>query len=135
VSQVGVERGSKFVMVEKHSSRVTDKDTRIMDKAQARKIKSNESGMNTNHFSIFNNFLSSHFVNVAQSCGIQIGNDEASMADVINTMVAQKKAHAMLNEAKIRRDGELHMEKKKNKHLVNIEGDTEGVTKRGEMRR
>jgi hypothetical protein len=34
--QSGMERGSKLVMVEKHSTRVTDKKTRIIDKAQAK---------------------------------------------------------------------------------------------------
>jgi hypothetical protein len=65
ISQPGMERWSKFLMVEKHSFRVTDKETKIIDKAQDRKIKTNELGKNYNLFSILNIFQPSHFVNVA----------------------------------------------------------------------
>jgi hypothetical protein len=65
ISQSGMERWSKFLMVEKHSFRVTDKETKIIDKAQDRKIKTNEPGKKYNPFSILNIFQPSHFVNVA----------------------------------------------------------------------
>jgi hypothetical protein len=66
--QSEMERGSKFLMIEKQSSRMTDKETKIINKAQARKIKTNELGKISNPFSVFNNFHPSYFERVAQSC-------------------------------------------------------------------
>jgi hypothetical protein len=67
---------------------VTDKETKIIDKAQARKSKTNDLGKASNPFSVFNNFQPSHFVNVAQTCGMEMGNDETSMLEIISTMEA-----------------------------------------------
>jgi hypothetical protein len=81
-----VENGSKFVMVEKQSSRVTDKGEKIIDKAQARKAKTNDLGKTSNPFSVFNNYQPAHFVSVAKSCGIEMGNVETSAFEIISTM-------------------------------------------------
>jgi hypothetical protein len=89
---LGVEKGTKFVMVQNQSSRVTNKGVKITDKAQARKAKTNDLGKTTNPFSVFHNFHPSHFVSVAQSCGLEMGNAETSALEVINTMEAQEKA-------------------------------------------
>jgi hypothetical protein len=63
IPQSGMERGSKLVI---------DKETRIIDKAQARKTKTNEPGTSSYPFSVFNSIQSSHIVNMAQSCGIEM---------------------------------------------------------------
>jgi hypothetical protein len=102
-----VERGSKFVMVEKQSSTVTDKGTKIIDKAQARKSRTNDLGKSSNPFSVFNNYQPAHFVSVAQPYGIEMGNDKTYVLEIINTMEAQEKTQAMLNEFRIRREREL----------------------------
>jgi hypothetical protein len=124
VARAETDKESKYMEVEKQSSRVIDRGAKIMDKSQARKTKENEPGMSKNPSSILSNFHSSHFVNVAQSCGIKMGNDEASLIEVIKTLEAQEQAHAMLNDARIRRERELQLEKEKKQQLVNIEGDT-----------
>jgi hypothetical protein len=108
-----MEKGSKFVVVERQSSRVTEKETKIIDKAQARKSKTNDPGNDSNPFSVFNKFQSSHFVHVALYCGIELGNGDTSMVEIINTMEAQ----AMLNEARIRREREIQMERDKSKQF------------------
>jgi benzoyl-CoA reductase/2-hydroxyglutaryl-CoA dehydratase subunit BcrC/BadD/HgdB len=69
LSLPGMEKGTKFVMVDKQSSRLTDKGGKINDKVQARKDKPNDLGNTYNPFSIFSNFDPAHFVNVAQSYG------------------------------------------------------------------
>jgi hypothetical protein len=121
-SQAEAERGSKFIMVEKQSSRVANRDAKIMDKAQARKTKENEPGISKKSSSILRNFHFDHIVSVAQSCGIILGKDESSVLEVIKTLEAQEQAQAMLNDASIRRERELQLEKEKQQQLVNIEG-------------
>jgi hypothetical protein len=123
LSLPGMEKGSKFVMVDKQSSRLTDKGGNINDKAQARKVKTNDLGNTSNPLSIFSNFHLAHFVNAAQSCGIKMRDDTTSALDVINTMEAQEKAQAMLNEARIRKEREIQLEKEKTKQLVRIDDD------------
>jgi hypothetical protein len=123
LSLPGMEKGSKFVMVDKQSSRLTDKGGNINDKAQARKVKTNDLGNTSNPLSIFSNFHPAHFVNAAQSCGIKMRDDTTSALDVINTMEAQEKAQAMLNEARIRKEREIQLEKEKTKQLVRIDDD------------
>jgi hypothetical protein len=120
-------KGSKPLVVEKQSSRVADKDFRIQVKAGARKNKANELGNDANPFSIFNKFQSSHFVHVAQSYGIELDNDDISMVEVISTMEAQEKAHAMLNEARIRKEREIQVGRDENKQLMIIEGGNDEV--------
>jgi hypothetical protein len=110
---MGLQHGSKevtqsrMVTAEKHSTRVTNNETKIMDKAQTRKIKANELGKNSDPFSIFNSFQPSHFVNVSQACSIEMGNGEVVIPEIISIMEAQEKAQAMLNEPRIRKEREL----------------------------
>jgi hypothetical protein len=132
LSLSGVEKGSKFVMVKKQSSRVTDKGAKVIDKAQARKAKTNDLDKSSNPFSVFNNYQPAHFVSVAQSCGIEMGNVKTSALEIISTMEAQEKAQAMMNEVRIRRERELQLEKEKNNQLVVIEGDIAKDVREGE---
>jgi hypothetical protein len=132
LSLSGVEKGSKFVMVKKQSSRVTDKGAKVIDKAQARKAKTDDLDKSSNPFFVFNNYQPAHFVSVAQSCGIEMGNVKTSALKIISTMEAQEKAQAMLNETRIRRERELQLEKEKNNQLVVIEGDIAKDVREGE---
>jgi hypothetical protein len=110
------------------------KGAKIIDKAQARKAKTNDQGKTTNPFSVFNNFQPTHFVNVAQSYGIYMGDSETAALDILSTMEAQEKAQAMLNEARIRKERELQIEKEKNKQLVAIERDAAEDVREGESK-
>jgi hypothetical protein len=83
-------KGAKGVIADKASSRMIDKNVKILDKAQARKeLSYKDEGINKNSFSIFNSFSPIHFANVV-SCGIELGKEGNSELEVIETLVASR---------------------------------------------
>jgi hypothetical protein len=106
----------KFVVEEKASARLTNKSAKIMDKAQALKTKAlHKSGTNTNPFSILEFVNSDHFINVAHSCEIMLGDNENTEIEAIKKIEAQEKAQVMLIDDRLRKERELHIEKEKQK--------------------
>jgi hypothetical protein len=104
-----------------------------LEKAQTRKIKASDPGKNADPFSIFNSFQPSHFVNVARACGIEMEDVEGVIPDMISIMEAQEKAQTMLNEARIREEKEIQMEKEREMQLVTRDGSSEmGQEERGD---
>jgi hypothetical protein len=107
----------KFVVAEKASTRLTDKSTKIMDKAQALKTKAfHKSCTNTDPFSVLEYVNANYFINVAKSCGIMLGDNENTEIEVIKKIEAQEKAY------RLRKEWELQIEKEKQKLLIPIEG-------------
>jgi hypothetical protein len=71
-----IEREMKYVGAGKCSSMVIDKVVKVMDKTQAKRAKAYmSSGIPKNPFTIPDNFPASHFVSVAQTCGIKMGGN------------------------------------------------------------
>jgi hypothetical protein len=104
-----------FVLVGKTSSRVIDKTTMIMVKAPNRKEATHEG---KNPFSDLGSFTPQHFVNVATSYGIKLCSNEDRDMYVISTMIAKERAHAMLLEARVRKERELQDGKNRNKLMM-----------------
>jgi hypothetical protein len=78
-----------FVLADKTSARITDKTTKILEKAQNKMEYTSE---DKNYFSILNTFTSQHFVNVASACGVSLGDSEEKELDVISTVLANERA-------------------------------------------
>jgi hypothetical protein len=78
-----------FVLADKTSARITDKTTKILEKAQNKMEYTSE---DKNYFSILNTFTSQHFVNVASACGVSLGDSEEKELDVISTVLAKERA-------------------------------------------
>jgi hypothetical protein len=77
------------VIAEKTSSRMTDKNVKILEKAQARKEMNYKDESSTETpFSVFNSFSPVHFANVASTCGIVLGKEGKIELEVIETLVA-----------------------------------------------
>jgi hypothetical protein len=109
------------------SVRVKDKNMMILDKATAKKVlelkKVCLSSPSSSSFTVFNSFDPLHFVNIASTSGIILGNDMNSEREVVNVMVAKENAKVILTEARKRSEEEIIKEKGKKLHIVNIEGD------------
>jgi hypothetical protein len=104
----------KYVGAGKCSSMVTDKVVKVMDKTQAKRAKAYmSSGIPKNPFTIPDNFPASHFVSVAQTCGIKMGETDSSGVEIIDTINTHEKAQAILTEARVRKERELQLEKEK----------------------
>jgi hypothetical protein len=94
---------AKYVIAEKASTKVSDKNVRILDKAQALKAKPfHELGINHNPFSILSSYNSEHFISVAHSCGLVLVDDNVAELKVLSTMKAEERAMATLSETKAR---------------------------------
>jgi hypothetical protein len=111
---MGATKRKKIVVVEKTSARVIDKNTKILEKAQVRKESTNKGeGTSKLSFSAFESFTPQHFVNVATSCGIKLSTKDDDGLEVMNTMVAQERAQAVLTEARLRKEREAEKDIKK----------------------
>jgi hypothetical protein len=110
---MGATKRKKIVVVEKTSARVIDKNTKILEKAQVRKESTNKGeGTSKLSFSAFESFTPQH-VNVATSCGIKLSTKDDDGLEVMNTVVAQERAQAMLTEARLRKEREAEKDIKK----------------------
>jgi hypothetical protein len=88
-----------FVGADKLSARMLDKATNVLEKAHGR-MEASFGGNNS--FSILNSFTSQHFVNVASSCGIDLRANEEKELEVISTVFAKERSHALLVETRAR---------------------------------
>jgi hypothetical protein len=70
-------------------------------------------GIPKNPFTVLDNFPASHFVGVAQACGIKLGGSDSSGVEIIDTMLAHEKAQAILTKARGRKERKLQLEKEK----------------------
>jgi hypothetical protein len=104
-----------FVVVDKSSARVPNKATNVLEKAQGR-MEALFGG--NNYFSILNSFSSQHFVNVASSCGIDLGSNEEKELEVISTVLAKERAQPLLTETRARIEREKQEEINKNKLMI-----------------
>jgi hypothetical protein len=97
-----------------------------MDKAMEKKGKEHQVlGMNSS-YSIFNSFETLHFVELAATSGVWLGDEDSSKNETISTLVAQEKAHAMLIEARVRKEKEELEKMQKEKQLIIREGHGDG---------
>jgi hypothetical protein len=87
-----------FVVADKTSVRVVDKNSRVLEKAQGR-VEATTGGKS---FFILKSFPSQHFRNVASSCGIELGSSEDKELEVISNMLAKERAQALLAETRAR---------------------------------
>jgi hypothetical protein len=121
-----MEWGPTYAGAEKCSSSVTDKNVTIMEKVQSKEAKAYlDTCITKNPFTILDNFPASHFVNVAQSCGIKLGECGTSGVEIINKMEAQ----AMLTEARVRKEREMQLEKEKQHQMIVLVGDEVNLDK------
>jgi septin family protein len=97
-----------FVVADKTSARIADETTNVLEKAQNR-VEATFEGKNS--FSILNSFSSQIFVNVASSCGINLGINKEKELDVISTVLAKERAQALLAETSARKERQLQDEK------------------------
>jgi hypothetical protein len=118
-----LDKGVNFVMAEKSSARIVDKSTKVMGKAQVRKDKAfHDLGNNKPTYPIFNSLDPLHLAKVAKTCGVVLGDKVANVLEVINTLETQERAHAVLTEARVRKEIELQREKEKNKKVISKQG-------------
>jgi hypothetical protein len=103
-------------------TRVVDKNVVILEKAKFRKEAGqhcqNKGMDNSNSFSIFNDFDQSYFDSLAKASGIRLGKESTPTKEVLVTLVAQEKAHTMLTEARLRKEGENQNKKDKQNDLL-----------------
>jgi hypothetical protein len=112
----------KFILAEKSSSRFNDKEVKILEKAQAFKSKLfQDTGKSMSSFSVSSSSNTNHFLEVAKSCGVVIGNEHVSEIEVINTLEAYEKAQAMFAAARVRKQKETQL-KADNENQIIIRG-------------
>jgi hypothetical protein len=84
------------------------------------------SGMNSS-YTIFNSFEPLHFVELAATSGVWLGDEGSTRNEIISTLVALEKAQAMLTKARVRKEKEQLEKMDKEKQLIIREGQDDVI--------
>jgi hypothetical protein len=76
--------------------------------------------------SILNSFDHLHFVSIASTSGIVLGNENVVEREVVDILLAKERAQTMLAEARMRREEE-RKNREKTLQVMNLECDEENV--------
>jgi hypothetical protein len=106
------------------SERVGDKNAKILEKATGKK-EMDLKGTLPSH-SILNSFDHLHFVSIASTSGIVLGNENVVEREVVDILLAKERAQTMLAEARMRREEE-RKNREKTLQVMNLECDEENV--------
>jgi hypothetical protein len=106
------------------SERVGDKNAKILEKATGKK-EMDLKGTLPSH-SILNSFGHLHFVSIASTSGIVLGNENVVEREVVDILLAKERAQTMLAEARMRREEE-RKNREKTLQVMNLECDEENV--------